>query len=794
MKLLPALVAVLALVLDIPALAQPPTQTPVPPLASVQVQDLPLPRILTSRAAGLPEKAKTLAARPRTPENALALGIVQTLAKQYAQAADTLAPVPEQLPVMAGWAGLYLGLARFRLNDYQGALASLEAGGLSGPAGPGETGGPEDQAAQAGHVCQAGPADPALGPEALLLSAYCLEGLGSLEALTRYRRFLELPNQPLRPVALWRAAVLAASAGDFPTAECSLRELILDSPWTASAEKAEPLARELARAGRTSFDPDTPDSLRERIEVLLDKSQTAKALTLIEQFSAAPGADEAMALYLKGKALYARRDTQASIQLFEDAARLAKEPLLAAWAVYHQGRSYWRLSGPEDAARMEELLGDALNRAKALPEGAELAEASKRLLLLARIERGHFQEALPLARELAASGQESGEAREQAAWLSGLIRFALADYPGAEADLASLYAGNPDSEYAPGTIYWIGRAREAAGNKDLAGEALRQVLARWPNGYYGMLASARLATLQEGIGAAPPAETGPGNGMVNGTTDDHAPGERPAPPGQELAGASLRASVPTPAAACPASDDLPVPEVASPAFERAALLEAGLLPELAEHELAFLAARMPKDPAVALRYARLASDLGDHMAAVRAVSRAFPACLARGSRDQLTPLRDIVYPNRFPELIVQNLAGSSVDPNLLRGLIRQESFFDPDAVSGAGAMGLMQVMPATARTQAEKYGEKNFKTESLKDPAVNIRFGVRYFLERYQEYGGNPALALASYNAGRVKIGVWREFLGGLDQELFVELIPYTETREYVKRILGNQAMYGMLY
>jgi len=744
----------LALALTLQALSLP---LAVPVLAAESVQDLLLPRTLTQAPAGLSEKLRVLAGRPQTPENALALGIMQALAKQYPQAAKTLEPLPGLLPAMAGWAGLYLGYAKFRQSDYQGALAALETVDAT---------------------------DEPIGPDALLLSAYCLEGLGSPLALERYRRFLALSGQPLRPAALWRAAAVAASGGDYPGAEGSLRELILTTPWTASAAKAEPLALELHRAGHISFDPDAPDSLRERIEVLLDKSQTAKAQTLIEQYAVSPGADPARALYLKGKALYARRDTQASIQLFEDAARLAKEPLLAAWAVYHQGRGYWRFSGPEDAARMDELLSEALSRAKALPggpggpdvpgrpggpDGAELAEACRRLLLLARLERGRFQEALPMARELAASGPESTEAREQAAWFVGLIRYALADYPGAEAELSAFAAKYPDSDYAPGAIYWTARAREAAGNVAPAGEALREVLARWPNGYYGMLARQRLAVLTENAIRAGRVEQSPTETFIS------------------------EQAAPTPAA-CPPPGGLALPEAAQTAEARADILTAGLLPELAESELAALNARLPKDPAVALRYARLATDLGDHQSAVRAVSRAFGPCLARGSQGELQPLRDIVYPNRYPDLISQNLAGTAVDPNLIRGLIRQESFFEPDAVSGAGAVGLMQVLPSTARTLAEKLGERGFKTETLKDPAVNIRYGVRYFLERYDEYNGNLALTLAGYNAGRVKIGVWREFLGGLDSELFVEFIPYTETRDYVKRILGNQAMYGMLY
>lgn len=726
-----------------------------PVLAAESVQDLPMPRPLSQPVAGLAEKMKTLATRPRTPENTLALGIMQALSKQYAEAGQTLAPVKSTLPSMAGWTGLFLGYAKFRSGDYQGALAELEA---------------------------VDPTETAIGPEALLLSAYCLDGLGSPLTLERYQRFLALGEHPMRPAALWRGAAAAATAGDYATAQNLLRELYLTAPWTASAEKAGPLARELARSGRISYSLDSPDSLRERIEVLLNKSQTAKAQALIDQYAKTPGADQARALYLKGKALYAKRDTQAAIQLFEDAARLSTEPLLTAWSVYHQARAYWRFSGPEDAARMEELLSESLRRAQALSDGADLTEACRRLLLLTRLERGRFQDALPMAVALAAPGLAPTEAREQAAWLSGLLRFAQGDFSGAESDLTSFLVAFPNSDYAPGAHYWTARSREAAGDSVRAWTSLRTVLERWPNGYYGMLAANRLAALK-GTAITPSASATMADAEQAGL-DGNTP-----PTPTETMPVSQNASNP-----CQAVDTQAVSDEAKQSLERAAVLQAGLLPELAERELATLNSRMPKDPAVAMRYARLATELGNHLNAVRAVSKAFWGCLARGSRQELLPLRDIVYPDRYQDLIARNLVATSVDGNIIRGLIRQESFFEPEAVSGAGAVGLMQVLPSTARSLAEKLGERGFKAESLKDPAVNVRYGVRYFLERYEEYGGNLALTLASYNAGRVKIGVWREFLGGLDQELFVEFIPYTETRDYVKRILGNQAMYALLY
>jgi len=699
-----------ALLLAVTAMAAPPAA------------DLPLPRPFVQPVKNAPERIARLAARPGDPGSILAIGILRSLSGQHEDAAKTLAQAKAGLPAMSGWARAFAGYSLYRLGRFDDALAELD--GLD-------------------------TADAAFGPEALLLSAYCLEGLGSPEALPRYRRFLDLGDHSFRSVALWRAAELAAVSGDFAGAGEHLRELLTTLPWTGSAEKAEPLARELSASGRIAFNPGSAAALRERIELLLDKSMAQRAAPLIEQYAKAPGADPARALYLQGKALYSRRDTTAAIQHFEDAASTAADPVLAAWAVYHQARAYWRFSGPDDAARMESLLLDSLARARRLPDSAELAEACLRLTMLSRLERARFGEALAAAAELAASGPEPTESREQAAWLAGLIRHAQGDHAGAVSSLASFMERFPNSDYAPAARYWSGRAMEAAGDKEKAAASYSAVLSRWPNGYYGMLAKARLGA---------------------------------------------RAAVTAQAGACPDFAALAPPEAARPALERAAVLEAGLLPELAERELAAANAAMPKDPALAVRYAALSTSLGNHLTAVRAVSRALWGCLARGTGAELGPIREIVYPNRHPDLIDRNLAGTGVDPNLIRGLIRQESFFEPDAVSGAGAVGLMQMMPATAKSQAEKYGEKGFKVDSLKDPAVNIRFGVRYFLERHQEYGGNVALTLASYNAGRVKLSVWKEFLGGLDPELFVEFIPYTETRDYVKRILGNEDMYAKLY
>ena len=104
----------------------------------------------------------------------------------------------------------------------------------------------------------------------------------------------------------------------------------------------------------------------------------------------------------------------------------------------------------------------------------------------------------------------------------------------------------------------------------------------------------------------------------------------------------------------------------------------------------------------------------------------------------------------------------------------------------------MQLMPDTARTVGQRLGLRVTRAD-LFDPSVNIRLGVAYFRERL-ERAGSLAAALSGYNAGQTRTGLWTSHLGSLGEELFIELIPYTETRDYVRRIMANAMMYARLY
>lgn len=148
-------------------------------------------------------------------------------------------------------------------------------------------------------------------------------------------------------------------------------------------------------------------------------------------------------------------------------------------------------------------------------------------------------------------------------------------------------------------------------------------------------------------------------------------------------------------------------------------------------------------------------------------------------------VKSMLFPNWYFESV--SFHTSQVDPWLIQSLIRQESAFDPRARSSVGATGLMQLMPATARRMAK------IKRAELADPAANVKLGVRFFEHLLKRYDGETHLALAAYNAGPGKVDEWIKRYPTENPLLFVDAIPYRETREYVSFIMRNYYWYKFL-
>jgi soluble lytic murein transglycosylase len=192
----------------------------------------------------------------------------------------------------------------------------------------------------------------------------------------------------------------------------------------------------------------------------------------------------------------------------------------------------------------------------------------------------------------------------------------------------------------------------------------------------------------------------------------------------------------------------------------------------------------------ALAEAQIYASFGETFRAMRSLKRALPYAASASINSIPLVYWRILFPEPYWETIRTESAKNNLDPYLVASLIRQESEFNPAAVSYANAWGLMQLLPSVGKAMAREEGMTHFETFQLLDPDTNIRLGTRYLRHMLDRFGGVQEYALAAYNAGDNRVTDW-EAAGpyhGMDE--FVESIPFTQTREYVEAILRNIETY----
>ena len=192
----------------------------------------------------------------------------------------------------------------------------------------------------------------------------------------------------------------------------------------------------------------------------------------------------------------------------------------------------------------------------------------------------------------------------------------------------------------------------------------------------------------------------------------------------------------------------------------------------------------------ALAEAQIYASFGETYRAMRALKRALPYAASASINSIPLVYWRILFPEPYWDTIKAESAKNNLDPYLVASLIRQESEFNPSAVSYANAWGLMQLEPSAGRAMAREEGMTHFETFQLLDPETNIRLGTRYLRHTLDHFGGVQEYALAAYNAGDSRVVDW-EAAGpyhGMDE--FIESIPFTQTREYVEAILRNIETY----
>ena len=342
----------------------------------------------------------------------------------------------------------------------------------------------------------------------------------------------------------------------------------------------------------------------------------------------------------------------------------------------------------------------------------------------------------------------AGTRAERAAWKYGWWAYKTGDYAETIRVFESAAATFPRSDYRPSYLYWAARSHARAGNPREGTTRMRIVHADYAHSYYGRLAEGHLRT----AGLVPKED-------------------RPRRAGQQA---------PQPSAA-----------LANDAVIRL-LLASGLYDD-AINELRFAQRTSGTSPAIEATIAWAYNQKGELRRAITLMRRAYPQFLADGGQQLPLELRQVIFPLSYWTSIRREATARGLDPYLVAALIAQESTFDPNARSVANAWGLMQIVPATGRRVARQLGIRNFQTSHLTNPETNIRLGTHYFSRLTQQFGGTY-YALASYNAGENRVVRWKSERPNVDEDEFIDDIPFPETQNYVKRILGTAEDYRLLY
>jgi soluble lytic murein transglycosylase len=185
--------------------------------------------------------------------------------------------------------------------------------------------------------------------------------------------------------------------------------------------------------------------------------------------------------------------------------------------------------------------------------------------------------------------------------------------------------------------------------------------------------------------------------------------------------------------------------------------------------------------------------IGNVRAGINAMKRAYPQYLAAGGETLPPEILQVIFPVDYWPLLQKYAKQRNLDPYLVAALVAQESNFDREVRSHANAWGLMQILPSTGRSYARKLGVRPFSTKRLTEAEVNVRLGTQIFADSIKKHGG-VHFALAAYNAGDSRVVRWQREKPGLPQDEFIDDIPFPETQNYVKRILGTAEDYRFLY
>jgi soluble lytic murein transglycosylase len=556
---------------------------------------------------------------------------------------------------------------------------------------------------------------------------------------------LERIRQPIRSdveLALGRAY---AAVGQNAKAADIFANIYYSMPASAEADAAFAAMKNLPNTP-----PPTVKQLQIRAEGLISHHRYADAVeeyrSLVNQVD--PVERNRMQLIL-ADALHRTGKNREAKQIVSSLNNLPPE--LDAQRLYLLGQIAWAANDNDTFYRTV----DELRQADPTSPWLEQALLSAANLHLVHHEYDQALDAFREAQQRFPYGPRASYMHWKAAWLT----FRQGRTEEAKKDFEEQIALYPSGGETPAALYWRARLAEEDNQPAMARAFYQKLSDRYRNFYYAELGRQRLKHL-------PP---GPSDGVTQYALLDRVP---PIDNSVKVNDSE------------PPQDELHV--------QKAELLGNGGLIDFAVRELQAAAAADGGSWAPA-ETARLYVETGHYDRAIEYMKRSMPNYFALDLPDLPRKYWEILFPKPYWSDLKQDSEANGLDPYLVASLIRQESEFNPNALSHANAVGLMQLLPKTGKVVAKEVNLKRYNASQLYTPAVNLELGTRYFRGMVDKFGSFE-YALAAYNAGSDRVDEWLAQGKYRDPEEFVESIPFTETREYVQAIMRNASVYKQLY
>ena len=537
-----------------------------------------------------------------------------------------------------------------------------------------------------------------------------------------------------------------AALGQSPKASEALGNVYYNMPTSGEADAAYTELKKLSIATQP-----TPAQRKTRADLLMKARRYSDASDEYRELAShATPADRPAAELALADALHrSGRNREAKAEL---STLVGATPEQNAQRFYILGEVAW-------ASDQNELFYQLVDELRQMAPTSSWLESA--LLSVANLHLVHheYDQALDAFRELQQrfpKGSKASYAHWKAAWLT--LRMGRNDEAKKlfEEQIAA-YAGGNEANAA---LYWRARLAEEDNDPAMARAFYQKLSDRYRNYYYAELARQRLKKL--------PAGTDP-------------PGEYPLldriPPLEHGEKITLAEAPP---------DDLH--------YQKAKLLGNGGLIDLAVRELDKASSDDQDKSWAPAETAQLYTDTGHYDRAIEVMKHSVPSYFAVDIPTLPREYWDALFPRPFWSDLKRFSVANGLDPYLVASLIRQESEFNPIAVSRANAVGLMQLLPRTGKLVAHQVAMKRYNPSQLYTAPVNLELGTRYFRGMVDKFGGSFEQALAAYNAGSDRVEEWMGQGKYRDAAEFVESIPFTETREYVQAIMRNASVYRQLY